>query len=83
LVAVEPVHGLHHRHGAQAASNRPPGLAAGDQAGIGQDVEMLHDGRQRDWERPRQLADRHFVRLTQMRQKGPPGWVGKRCENTI
>jgi hypothetical protein len=57
LVAVEPRVGSFHRFGAQAAGHCAAALAAGDEAGVGENVEMLHHRRQRHGEGLGQLAD--------------------------
>ena len=63
LVAIEPVVGLLHRSGLQPAGDRAPTFAARDQPGARQDVEVLHDRRQRHGERLGQIADRNAVGL--------------------
>jgi hypothetical protein len=46
LVTRKPLEGVAHRLGAQLAGNNAPGLAANDQPGIGQDIQVLHHRRQ-------------------------------------
>ena len=41
---IEPVHGLLHGRGGQLADDRAARFPAGDQTGVRQHVEMLHDG---------------------------------------
>ena len=72
LVAVEPLVGLFHGFGAQAARDRAACFVADDQAGVGQHVEMFHDRRQRHRERPRQLAHRNAVLSAEPRQQRAP-----------
>jgi hypothetical protein len=83
LVPVEPAPRLLHRFRPQPARDDAAGLAARDQPGIGQDVEVLHDRRQRHRERPRKLADRHAAFLSQAGKQRPPRRVGERGEGTI
>ena len=83
LVAVEPVVGLFHRCGPQAAGNRASGFVAAHEPGIRQHVEMLHHRRQRHRERLGEFADRYGVGLAQARQQRAPGGVGKRREGAV
>jgi len=46
LIVFEPVHRLLHGRSGQLAGDRAANLPAVDQAGVGQHIEMLHDGRQ-------------------------------------
>jgi hypothetical protein len=80
FVAVEPADRFLHGLGIEPARHRAAGLAAGDQAGIGEHLEVFHDGRQRHRERPCQFADRHVRLLAQLRQQGTPGRIGERRE---
>jgi hypothetical protein len=77
LVAIEPVHRLLHRTGRQPAGDGAAGLFAGDQAGVREHVEMLHDRGQRHRERPRQFADRQAFALAEASQQRAPGRIRK------
>jgi hypothetical protein len=58
-------------------------LAARDQAGLGEHIEVLHDGRQRHRKRPRQLAHRQAFLTAEPRQQRPAGRVGKRRKGAV
>ena len=83
LVTVEPFVGLMHRLGAQPARHRAPVFGAGDQPGIGQDVEMLDHRRQRHGEWPGELADGQAIAPAEARQERPPGGVGQRGKSAV
>ena len=83
MVALEPVHRGLHRVGIEPASHRASGLAAHDQPGLRQHVEVLHDCGQRYRERTRQLAHREILMLAQPRDQRAPGRVGKRPEGPV
>jgi hypothetical protein len=83
LVAVQPVHRLLHRLGAQSARHGAAGFRARNQAGIRQHVEMLHDRGQRHRKRLRQIAHRDAVLLLQPRQQRAPRRICKRCESAV
>jgi hypothetical protein len=72
-----------HRRGGEPAGDGASGLAARDQAGIGQDVEMLHDRRQRYRERRSQRADREVGPLGKPHDQRAPRRVGERSEGAI
>lgn len=77
------MHGLLHGRRRQLARDGAPALVARDQAGIGEDVEMLHHRGQRHPERLGQFADRHAVVLVEPRQQRTPRRVGERGEHAV
>ena len=83
LVAVEPVIGFLHRRGLQPAGDDAAILAARDQAGGGQYVEMFHHRRQRHGEGFGQFADRNGVGFAQARQQCPARRVGQGGESAV
>ena len=83
LIAVEPLHGVFHRGGLERAAHGASRLASRDEAGIAQHVEVLHDGRQRHRERPRQFADGKPVGVVQPGQQGTPSGVRKRGKRAV
>jgi hypothetical protein len=82
-VAIEPVHRLLHRLGSQPARNRAAGLLAGDQAGIRQHVEMLHDRGQRHRKWPREFAYGHAVLFAKPCQQRATRGIGKRSKGAV
>ena len=82
-VAIEPVHRLLHRLRGEPAGHRAPGLLAHDQARIIEYVEMLHDRRQRDCERRRQLAHGQAVFFAKTSQQCAPRRVRQRRKGAI
>ena len=83
LIAIEPVVGLAHRLGMQAARDCAAGLFARDEAGVGQDVEMLHHRRQRHGKRFGEFAHRNGLALAELRQQRAPGGVRERGEGAV
>jgi hypothetical protein len=83
LIAIEPLHGLLHGCGRELACDGTSGFAARDQAGIHEDIEMLHDGGQRHCEWLRQFADRNAIFLVQPRQQRAPRRIGEGTERAI
>lgn len=83
LVAREPVHRVLHRGGGELAGDGTAGLAARDEPGIRQHVEMFHYRRQRHGKRLGQVADRHAVVFLQARQQSPTGRVGQCGKNPV
>ncbi len=83
FVTIEPLERVAHRLGIEAAGDGAPGLAAVDQPGIGQHVEMLHHGRQRHRKRRREFADREPRLLGKPHHQRTPGGVGKRRKGAI
>jgi hypothetical protein len=63
------VHRLLHRPGGYSAQHGAAGFGPFDQPGIAQHIEMLHDGGQRNRERPRQIADRDALLLAEPSQQ--------------
>ena len=83
LIPIEPLVGLFHRFGAQAARDGAAGLVANDEAGVREDVEMFHHRRQRHRERFGEFADRNGVHLTEARQQCAPCGVGESRESAV
>jgi hypothetical protein len=83
LIFVQPFRGLAHRRGVEPACDGPAGLAAADQSGTGQDVDVLHHRRQRHGEWFGQFADGKAVMLAQAGDQGPAGRVGEGGEDAI
>jgi hypothetical protein len=83
LVALEPVHRGLHRISLEPASHRASGLAAHDQPSLGQHVEVLHDRRERDRKRTRQLAHRQALLLAQPGEHGTPRWIGECTKGAV
>lgn len=83
LIAIEPIVGLLHRLGAQGAGDDAAALLAGDEAGVGQDVEMFHHRRQRHGERLGELAHRDAFAFAELREQRAPRGVGKGREGAV
>ena len=79
----EPVHRLLHWRSLEPAGHVAARLRAGDQAGIAQNVEVLHDRRQRHREGPRQLADGEAVLGVEAGEQRPPRGIGEGGEGAI
>ena len=79
----EPVHRLLHGRSGQLAGDRAADLPAGDQAGVRQHIEMLHDGGQGNGEGPGELADRHGVLALELGDQGAPGGIGERGKGPV
>ena len=82
-MTIEPGNGVAHRLGIKLAADGAATLAACHQPGIGENVEMLHDRRQRRAERLRQRADRQSGLLGESRQQSPPRRIGKRRKGAV
>ena len=63
--------------------HRSPGLLTLDEAGAGQDVEMLHHRRQRHRETSRDLRYRQLLLARQAIENGAPRRVCERGEGEI
>ena len=83
FVVGEPVHRLLHRLCLDLAGDGAAALAAHDQAGIGQHVEVLHDGGQRHREGTGKLADADPVFCIEPGEQGAPRRIGQRREGAI
>jgi hypothetical protein len=83
LVVGEPLLRLLHRGGIEPARHRATALAARDQAGAFQHVEVLEHGRQRHREGRGQRGDGEFRRLAKARQHGPPGRIRQGGKNAV
>jgi len=73
----EPREGVVQRRGREPAGDGASGLCARNEAGVGQDVEMLHDRRQRNVERRFQRADRKPGLAGEPQHQRAPRRVGK------
>ena len=80
---VEPVHGLLHGPRGQLAGDRAARLLAGDQAGVRQHIEVLHDGGEGHGERPGKLAYRNALACFKLRHQGASRGVGQRGESAV
>lgn len=80
---MEPFEGVAHRLGIEPAGDGASGLLAGDQAGIGQHVEMLHHRRQRHPERRRERAHRQLGLGGEAHHQRAARRIGKRRESAI
>jgi hypothetical protein len=83
LVPVEPIVGVTHWFRPQAAAHDATALLAPDKSGIRQDVEMLHDCRQRHRKRLGKLADREAFLFTQPGEQCAARRVCQRGESAI
>jgi hypothetical protein len=80
---VEPLHGLLHGPGRQSAMDGASSLGSFDQPGVGEHIEMLHDGGQGDRKRLRKLADRDGILIVETGEEGPPGRIRQRGEGAV
>jgi len=76
------VGGALHGAGLQAAAPHAPSLRAREQPGALEDAKVLVHARERDTERPGELADGRFA-YRQLRQDGAPRRVGEGREYRI
>jgi hypothetical protein len=83
FVSIEPFEGIAHRLGFEPACDRAPGFRARDQSGIRKHVEMLHDRRQRHWERRLQRAHRQARFCGKPHHQRPPRRVGQRRKGAV
>ena len=83
LITVEPFIGFVHRLRAQFAGDDAAFLVAGDEAGLGEHVEMLHHRRQRHRQRRGKLAHRQARLLAQARDQRPPRRIGERGKGAV
>jgi hypothetical protein len=83
FVAIEPLERLAHRRGVETAGDAAPCFPARDQTGIRKHVEMLHDRRQRDFERLGQRADRQAGLFGKPHHQRPPRRIGERGKSAI
>ena len=83
LVMGQPCEGVLQRRGREPAGDGASGLCARNQAGVGQDVEMLHDRRQRNVERRFQRADRKPGLAGEPQHQRAPRRVGQRRKGAI
>ena len=77
------MHRLFHGCARELACDGAPDLVAREEARILENVEMLHDRRQRHREWLRQFADRHAVLLVEVRQKRAAGRIGEGAESPV
>jgi hypothetical protein len=80
---MKPLDRIAHRLSIEPAGDGAPGFLAGDEARIGQHVEMLHDRRQRHFERRGKLAHRQIRRAGKPHHQSAAGRVGKRRESAV
>jgi hypothetical protein len=80
---MKPLERIAHRFGIEPAGDGAPGFLAGDEAGIGQYVEMLHDRRQRHFERRGELAHRQVRRAGKPHYQSAACRVGERRESAV
>lgn len=83
LVTIEPLHRLLHRGGGEFACDLAPRFAARDQAGIRENVEMLHDRGQRHVEWFGQFADGNAVLFVEAGEERAPRRVSERAEHAV
>jgi hypothetical protein len=83
LIESEPAHGLLHRTGRQLTGNRATVLGPCDEPYRCQDIEMFHDGRQRDGEGTGEVTDRQAILFAQLRQQRPPRRIGQGGKHAI
>jgi hypothetical protein len=83
FVVVEPFEGVAHRLGMKPTGDDAPGLGALDEAGAGQNVEMLHHRRQRHGKRRGELAHRSVRPFGKPHHQCPPRRVGERREGAV
>jgi hypothetical protein len=79
----QPVHGVFHRRCIQPAGNRAAGLGARDEPGIGENIEMFHDGGKRNRERPRKLAHRDILLFAETGEERAARRIGERGEGAV
>jgi hypothetical protein len=83
LVAVEPLIGAFHRFGAQAAGDCASGFVADEQAGVREDVDVLHHRRQRHREGLGEFADRNRILFAQAREQRASGRIGEGRKSAV
>jgi hypothetical protein len=83
LVTREPVHGVFHWRRLELTAHGAPDLVARDETGIGEHVEVLHHGRQRDRKRRGDLGDRKLGLGSEAIHDRAPGGIGERREGEI
>jgi hypothetical protein len=69
--------------GGETARDNAAGLGPRDEARVRQNVEMLHDRRERHRERPGELAYGNVLVLVELREQSAPRGVGKRGEGAV
>ena len=79
----EPVHRLLHGLCLELAGDGATRFGAHDQAGIGEHVEVLHDGGQRHREGARQFTDADSILFVETGEQRAPCRVGQRSEGAI
>jgi hypothetical protein len=83
LVAVEPIHRVLHRFRGEPARHDAAGLFAGDEAGVQQHIEMLHDRGQGHRKGFGEFANGNRIALGKTREQRPPRRIGKRGKGAI
>jgi di/tripeptidase len=79
----KPVHGLLHGPRTELTRDGAAGLGAGNQAGIREHIEVLHDRREGHREWLGQLANRHRLAFAQAHQDRAPCRVGQGAEGAV
>jgi hypothetical protein len=69
--------------GGETARDNAAGLGPRDEARVRQNVEMLHDRRERHRERPGELAYGNVLVLVELREQSAPRGVGKGGEGAV
>ena len=80
---IEPAHRFLHGGGRKPARDGAAGLRSGDQAGIRQHIEMLHDRRQRHRKRSGEITDGNVLVRVELREQRPPRRVGEGGKGAI
>jgi len=83
FVTVEPFECVPHWLGVETAGDGTPGFGAFDQAGFRQDVQMLHDRRQRHGKRRGKLGHRNIRLPGKPHYQRAPGRIGERGKGAV
>ena len=80
---MKPLERIAHRLRIEPAGDGASGFLTGDEARIGQNVEMLHDRGQRHFERRGKLTHRQVRCAGKPHHQSAAGRIGKRRESTV
>jgi hypothetical protein len=80
---MQPLERIAHRLGVEPAGDGAPGFLTGDEARIGQHVEMFHHRRQRHLERRGKLTHRQIGLGGEPHHQRAASRVGKRCKSAV
>ena len=80
LVPFQPFHGFAHRFDGEVDRHGAAGLGAGDEACVGQDIQVLHHPRQLLCQGAGQLAHRQSGLLLKPQEDGPAGRIAEGIE---